>query len=113
MDVFIQCIRSMFYLCVVDIPIPLVKLLCVHHWPNISNQRITTVLDQNNTKERLRSNDMNAIFHSFTHVKQFHVAFGLIIDLPRFLNHMPITVSNMVNQHPVNVIPSTYHEFIT
>ncbi|CAF3065201.1 unnamed protein product, partial [Rotaria sp. Silwood2] len=113
-DMFTQFIRYMSHLCVLGASITLLKLISIYHWSNIS---ILRILDQFENriiiKYDLTLNEIDALFRSFSHVKQLHFINDNISNLSDFLNNLPMTVSNVVLQHPMNVAPITYDKFIT
>jgi hypothetical protein len=104
----------MSHLHIIAVPIALLKLLYVYHWPNITNisifENFSFVVA---TQHDLTTNEIDTLFRSFSHVKQINLAIDIFFSLSRFLNNMPMTVSNVAITQPVNVTRATYAEFIT
>jgi len=114
MSSFVRLISSMPHLRSLGASIILLKFLFFSHWPNIRRLEIFMSSPFATTSERkVTLNDIDALYHSFTHIQ--YLSFSQDVDLNPsiFLNNIPTTISKIVIYHSINLMPADFPHFIT
>jgi hypothetical protein len=73
----------------------------LHQWPHIVDLKIED--NHNGRFDILSSNDIDALCHSFPHIKQLDIYSSSITDLSQLLNKMKMILTNIIIRQPFNV----------
>jgi hypothetical protein len=76
--------------------------LFLHQWPHIVDLQIEKYFD--NMSHVLSSNDIDALCHSFRHVKRLDIHSSSVTDLPQLLNQMKMILTDIIirQRHVLN-----------
>ena len=113
-NILVKVMRSMSQLYCIRIPLTLLKLTFAYCWPNIKRLEIPCSCSTINIIDKeLMNNEINAFYHSFSHLEYLSIFYDIDLNICQLLNNKPITISNIMINHPINGDPTNIDNFIT
>jgi hypothetical protein len=95
---YIRLLRSLPRLRRIKVPGINLSYLCCHQWPHIVDLNIADTYP--GIFYMLSSNDIDALCHSFPHIKRLTVYSLGVADLSQFLNKMKMTLIDIIIEQP-------------
>lgn len=113
-SMFVQVVISMPNLHHIGVPLALLKLFFTYRWPNIIRLRIQHNLPTTNIiQKELMNNEIDVFYRSLSHLECLRFYHKVDLSICQLLNNKPKTISNIMIDHPINVTPANFHNFIT
>ena len=96
-DELIDFLRNSSHLCALSVSVSLL----LYQWSDIVYLRIEP--DSENSLHLLPSSIIEALCHSFPHIKRLDIHSSFVDDLPQFLNRMQMKLTDIILRQPQTV----------
>ncbi len=107
-DELIDFLRNLSDLRALSVSVSILNYLILHQWSDIVYLRIEP--DFEDSLDLLPSTAIQALCHSFPHIKRLDIHSSSVSDLPQLLNRMKMTLTDIIIRQPQTV---NYERLIT